>query len=276
MYGSKEGGGDIDDTMRLTRRKARLWLNWAAVFGAALILLTFVFSGNNLPKDANGAAWKGKRVLLVTAHPDDEVLFFSPTILALVGMGVQVYALCLSIGNADGLGDIRRQELFNSYASLGVPNQFVASINDQRLQDGMTTEWPAEAITAHVAKQEQVHGPFEAVITFDEKGISGHPNHSACYRAIKRLSQSSTLSSSTSFYALHTITVYLKFFSLPLAVARQLLTANPHHRLRFFSSTLKYFYAIRAMAAHASQLVWFRYLYIMTSVYMYNNELVKL
>lgn len=69
-------------------------------------------------------------MLLVTAHPDDEVMFFAPTILALVSMGVYVYALCLSIGNADSLGSIRKQELLNSYASLGVPADFVKSIDD--------------------------------------------------------------------------------------------------------------------------------------------------
>lgn len=66
----------------------------------------------------------------MTAHPDDEVMFFAPTILALVGMGVQVHALCLSTGDADKLGDTRRQELVASYARLGVPVGQVESIDD--------------------------------------------------------------------------------------------------------------------------------------------------
>lgn len=36
--------------------------------------------------------------LIVTAHPDDEVMFFSPTILGLIGAGWDVKGLCLSTG----------------------------------------------------------------------------------------------------------------------------------------------------------------------------------
>jgi N-acetylglucosaminylphosphatidylinositol deacetylase len=219
--------------------------------------------------------WRDKRVLIVTAHPDDEVMFFSPTILALVGMGIQIYALCLSIGNADNLGHIRRQELLNSYDRLGVSSEYVKSVDDLRLQDGMTIEWDEKVITEHIRMQVKEKGPFDAIITFDEQGISGHANHLACYRAINVLSQSSTFSPSTSFYTLHTIPVGLKYLSLPLAIARQILPSDHTRRLRFLSSFREYLYAVRAMTAHASQLVWFRYLYITASVYMYNNELIK-
>ena len=37
-------------------------------------------------------------VLLITAHPDDECMFFAPTILSLQQQEVQVYLLCLSEG----------------------------------------------------------------------------------------------------------------------------------------------------------------------------------
>ena len=43
-------------------------------------------------------------VLLVTAHPDDEAMFFVPTILALQARSVRVHVLCLSTGEFDGLG----------------------------------------------------------------------------------------------------------------------------------------------------------------------------
>lgn len=40
-----------------------------------------------------------RRVLLVTAHPDDEAMFFGPTILGLLAAGADLYLLCLSSGN---------------------------------------------------------------------------------------------------------------------------------------------------------------------------------
>jgi len=39
-----------------------------------------------------------KTALILTAHPDDEVMFFTPTILALLAAGWEVGALCLSNG----------------------------------------------------------------------------------------------------------------------------------------------------------------------------------
>eukprot|EP01043_Picozoa_sp_COSAG02_P095334 COSAG02_NODE_31709_length_528_cov_10.728868_1_plen_48_part_10 len=46
----------------------------------------------------------------MTAHPDDESMFFGPALLCRHG-GQQVKLLCLSTGNADGLGETRKQEL---------------------------------------------------------------------------------------------------------------------------------------------------------------------
>ena len=62
-------------------------------------------------------------VLLLTAHPDDECMFFAPTLLALLATTPppSVYSLCLSVGNADGLGETRRAELGKSLDVLGVP-----------------------------------------------------------------------------------------------------------------------------------------------------------
>lgn len=63
------------------------------------------------------------RILILTAHPDDECMFFAPTILGLnnTQKDVKVYALSLSVGNADHLGMTRRQEFHKSYDVLGVP-----------------------------------------------------------------------------------------------------------------------------------------------------------
>lgn len=83
-----------------------------------------------------------ERFLLLTAHPDDEAMFFAPTILGLQGSAPvlraqpdspeqvvlseetasrsHIYSLCLSVGNADGLGSTRREELTQSLNILGV------------------------------------------------------------------------------------------------------------------------------------------------------------
>lgn len=85
------------------------------------------------------------RVLLLTAHPDDEAMFFSPTLLALKDAPIRasevqtdaseqvffstedlptsrskVFSLCLSTGNAEGLGSVRTAELSQSLDLLGL------------------------------------------------------------------------------------------------------------------------------------------------------------
>ena len=44
------------------------------------------------------------RCLLVIAHPDDETMFFGPTIRQLLKANVHIFVLSISCGNADGLG----------------------------------------------------------------------------------------------------------------------------------------------------------------------------
>lgn len=72
---------------------------------------------------------RSKNILLVTAHPDDESLFFAPTILALQGRqnsgSPTLSHLCLSHGNAEGLGETRKSELHRSLDILGLSAHWI-------------------------------------------------------------------------------------------------------------------------------------------------------
>jgi hypothetical protein len=71
------------------------WVAWASVpvlfFGMWLYTSQFSKSFPTL---------QGKRILLLIAHPDDEAMFFAPTLLALTRpeLGNHVKILCLSSG----------------------------------------------------------------------------------------------------------------------------------------------------------------------------------
>ena len=67
-----------------------------------------------------GTTGAGSGALLVIAHPDDECMFFTPTLLGLQRQGVAVHVLCLSTGNFAGLGATRARELRASCTALGV------------------------------------------------------------------------------------------------------------------------------------------------------------
>lgn len=84
------------------------------------IILAFLFNSNEL-FNATELADKSHNILLVTAHPDDEAMFFAPTVLFLSSKtSLGLFHLCLSSGNADGLGEIRKSELTSSLDVLGV------------------------------------------------------------------------------------------------------------------------------------------------------------
>jgi hypothetical protein len=51
---------------------------------------------------------ESKTALILTAHPDDEVMFLTPTILALLAAGWEVGALCLSNGQCSIVFEERR------------------------------------------------------------------------------------------------------------------------------------------------------------------------
>lgn len=65
---------------------------------------------------------RNRRICLLIAHPDDEAMFFAPTVLALTRphLGNHVKILCLSSGDAAGLGETRKRELVESGVRLGL------------------------------------------------------------------------------------------------------------------------------------------------------------
>ncbi|XP_058856804.1 N-acetylglucosaminyl-phosphatidylinositol de-N-acetylase-like isoform X1 [Acipenser ruthenus] len=71
--------------------------------------------------DGQDQVSKNLRVLFVTAHPDDECMFFAPAIIHFVKLNVSVYLLCLSAGNYYNQGEIRKKELLKSCGVLGIP-----------------------------------------------------------------------------------------------------------------------------------------------------------
>ena len=88
----------------------------------------------------------GSSILLVIAHPDDEVMFFTPT-LNLLKEKNEIHILSLSNGNFEGLGDLRASELLKSAALHSIPADNVTIIEHGSLQDSLQSIWPTEIIS---------------------------------------------------------------------------------------------------------------------------------
>lgn len=224
-----------------------------------------------------------QRVLVLTAHPDDEVMFFGPSILGLGQRGAHLSAVCVSIGDADGLGAVRAEELKRSYAKLGVPSDRVQSWNDTRLQDGFAQLWDPDYIAQRLAPSACSTRP-DALLTFDAGGVSLHPNHRAMFQAALALQQGwiqlcgRPHSAAPAVLALHTLSWRIKYFGLVASTAQFLAHQaglGSQRELLFLSPPQAYPHIVDAMREHASQWVWFRYLYLGFSSYLHGNALTQ-
>ncbi|KAH7921702.1 LmbE-like protein [Leucogyrophana mollusca] len=261
-----------------------------------LVLLGIVFlCFSNALVDAVGSQ---PRVLLLTAHPDDECFFFAPTILALraVHDGVSnpaIFSLCLSTGNADGLGKVRQDELARSLDVLGIEEERRWVVDHPALQDNFTAQWDADVI-ANVVRPYVVGNKITTILTFDKQGVSSHPNHFSLSWGASRLISSFPPSAAPGLrlFTLITVPVLPKYTGVLSALLARLdivlqraldylipspvsTDDRPNVMPVFVSGIKEYITAAHAITVHKSQLVWFRYLYMGFSRYMWVNEWVE-
>ncbi|XP_073421457.1 N-acetylglucosaminyl-phosphatidylinositol de-N-acetylase [Dendrobates tinctorius] len=206
--------------------------------------------------------------LLLIAHPDDECMFFAPTILGLFQEQRPLSVLCCSAGNYYNQGEIRKKELLHSCAVLGIPPSNVTLIDHRDLPDSPTVKWDECLLSALILNHIQEKN-IDLVITFDEGGVSGHYNHISLYRAMRSLHSSGKLPEGCSVLVLESVSMlrtYVSVLDLPLSCFF-------HHDVLIISSGRQYQRAKEAMLQHQSQLLWFRHLYLFFSRYMMINSL---
>ncbi len=167
--------------------------------------------------------------VLVTAHPDDESMFFLPWIYYTTrqrtfdpSVSSAVWLLCLTTGNYDGLGKIRSQELHDLNKNVLQDNGFQKVIildEPDIMPDHPNQRWNTLMVAQQIhatlrSTLDEEYGPNQNrpitmnFVTFDQNGVSGHVNHIDTYYAVQHLfshqlqqlhhSSSSTISNQSS------------------------------------------------------------------------------
>lgn len=206
------------------------------------------------------------RAVFIIAHPDDECMFFAPSIITLLKKNISVQLLCLSSGNYYKQGTRRKNELLDSAATLGIAASQVFMIDHKELQDDPKAEWSISLTSSLILKHIQRHS-INVVLTFDGSGVSGHVNHIAIYKALSYLAVSGKIPQDCNVMVLNTISIFRKYLSILELPISWLIPSN----LCCILNSQEYNQAKRAMFCHRSQLLWFRHLYILFSRYMFVN-----
>lgn len=117
-----------------------------------------------------------RRLVAVCAHPDDESFGLGAVLTAFARAGTELALLCFTRGEASTLGKdtndlaaVRTRELAAAGAVLGIR---VVTLLDY--PDGRLAHVPLDTLAAHVA---HAADGADALLVFDEGGITGHPDH---------------------------------------------------------------------------------------------------
>ncbi|CAA0827302.1 N-acetylglucosaminylphosphatidylinositol de-N-acetylase family protein [Striga hermonthica] len=255
---------------------------WIALFLSVLVIwfasLCKILHGSSSAMKATFLSEAGscrrRNVLLVIAHPDDESMFFAPVINYLIQRGHNLHILCISTGNADGMGSIRKEELYLASAVLKIPAQQVNILDHPDLQDGFGKAWDWDLLASMIDNEARTYS-IDLIITFDDYGISGHCNHRDVHHGVRKVLGSSSGRNLEAWELVSTniIRKYIGPVDIWLSILFSRCQVNGQSHCLVNSDPRK---SYAAMAQHSSQWVWFRKLFVAFSSYTFVNTLKKI
>ncbi|ANB14552.1 Gpi12p [Sugiyamaella lignohabitans] len=244
-----------------------------------------------------------KNITFLISHPDDEVMFFGPSLalLTIPEFNNTVSIVSLSSGNSEGLGATRKIELARSAWYFAIPpSRLFVVENEEDFPDSMEAAWDPKLISDVLGDIPAISNT-DAIVTFDSQGVSAHTNHIATGKGASLYVQEH---SDVGLWKLETVSIYRKYlmffdafisyYAVPWvrkvheqiydsewAAKYDLLkhipepTAEPV-RASIISRQVQFTQAKSAMIkAHESQMKWYRHGWVIFSRYMIVNDLIK-
>ncbi|CAN7938559.1 unnamed protein product [Ixodes hexagonus] len=246
----------------------RLWLSFC-VFVISVVFICYLFVCKlcrlRTRKRVHGVC----KALLVIAHPDDECMFFGPSVIGLLQQECELYLLCLSIGDYYKRGKERKEELHSSCRTLGIRSDNIIIVQHSNMPDDPDCVWSSGLVGRIVQKYIKCLS-VDAVITFDHFGVSGHPNHVATHKGIVDLLRKGRIPPECKVFALESVNKLRKYCSLLDVPLSYVLSDHAYVLPWSMVSLVK-----AALHEHKSQMLWFRRLYSYFSRYMVINTLFE-
>ena len=150
-----------------------------------------------------------KKILVVTAHPDDETFGMGGTIAKYISEGSQVFVVCATKGEAgeadpalvrqyESMAALREAEMRCAMKELGVQEVFFLGYRDSGMQGSVDNTNPNAFIQAPLQETARKIAFYirklqpQLVLTFDPMGGYGHPDHIHTYQSVVRALEIST------------------------------------------------------------------------------------
>jgi Uncharacterized proteins, LmbE homologs len=236
--------------------------------------------------------------ILIIAHPDDESMFFLPTLYTLVNNSEHnfcshttsspssssctyfPYPMAITINGYDS-----RKELLQAAAIISDKIE-VTIIHDWKLQDGPNESWSSDVIREVLRKFLKEKKITQAVLlTFDELGVSGHVNHMDVHKGVMDFYHKKIdIVTDLELWTLYSVkNVFVKYLPLGDIFKILYLWCQSLYKIQCFMSCssnkrqrrfmmLNPALVWRAMKAHHTQFVWYRKLFVIFSRYSYVND----
>ncbi|KAH9693819.1 N-acetylglucosaminylphosphatidylinositol deacetylase [Citrus sinensis] len=133
----------------------------------------------------------------------------------------------MNLCNADGMGNIRKDELHRACAVLKIPLEQVKVLDLVDFQDGFDKLWNHKSL-AKIVEEEVVNCSIDLIITFDNYGVSGHCNHRDVHHGIWSY-LNGTSERNIEAWELMTTNI-LRKYSGPLDIWLSILSATQYRR----------------------------------------------
>lgn len=246
-------------------------------------LLTIIFYSVylKLKQKKHHNEFMNKNICILIAHPDDEVMFFGPIIRSLSKIRNRIFILCMTSGDYYGKGGLRVKEMKASCVNLignGKTSNLInlKVVNEpEKLPDHPSRQWD-EQLAREIISSYLKANSINTVITFDRFGVSSHANHCILNKLTSDMASDNS-PQKLNVYALTTVNRLRKYMFL-FDLMPSVLINKFVNRQQFtaVSSPYDFHITLGSMMKHKTQLMWFRWLYLFTSRYMFINTIEKL